>query len=479
MNQYALLALTVAGVFMVNAQADELSTTAAEQNDLHVTIYNSNVALVKDQRELTLPTGVNTLAFKDVSASIQPETAILTADGVTLLEQNFEYDLLTPDALLNKFVGKKVTLEREIDNQIVTEEAQVLANNNGTVLKVGDHIRTNNGISNLVFDDVPSDLRDRPTLTMLIDNQIAEQQSVALSYLTHNLNWKADYVASLRDDKTLDLKSWVTLTNNSGTTYRDAKLQLVAGEVNRVQPPMPKPRLLQKSAAVMAMAADAGMAEESLFEYHLYSLGRKTTIKTNQQKQVSLLEASEVPYTKQLLVNANDPYGWGAWGNSEYQDLTAVAKLIIDNKKDNNLGLPMPAGVVRTYQKDSQGNAQFIGEDRIKHTPENETIKLQLGESFDVTAKRKQMDFHSERLSKQNAISKIKQTVITASYEVVFKNAKETDAMVDYQENFVGSWAIKEQSLNSEKLNSTLNRWKVNVPAKGETVLTFTVEMVY
>lgn len=474
---YALAAVAV------TATAQELSSTAAEQTSLNITVYNKNIALIKDQRKLTLPVGVNTLAFKDISADIKPQTAILSAKGLTLLEQNFEYDLLTPQTLLNKFVGKEVTLvHRETWESVVHKTATVLSNNSGgAVLKSGEEIYAGYGASDIIFNDVPADLRDRPTMTMLIDNQHAEEQTVELTYLSEGLSWKADYVASLIDDKTLNLIGWVTLNNDSGSSYRNARLQLVAGEVNQVkdtyaQYAAPKSRRVMENVAAPAVS----MKEEALFEYHLYTLERPTTIKDQQQKQVSLLQATTVPYKKRLLIHASDPYGWRAWSSSsDYMDLTTEAKIIIDNKKTDNLGLPLPAGVVRTYQNDSQGNQQFIGEDRIKHTPENESITLKLGESFDVTAKRKQTDFKQSRTAKQNAVSTIQQTLVTASYEVIFKNAKDDSVTVDYLERFHGDWTIKEQSLNSEKRSSTRNRWRVNVPAKGEITLTYTVEMVF
>ncbi len=470
--------LIALGVGLLSMAGAEEQSTAKDQTSLHLTIYNSNLAMIKDQRQLTLPVGKSTLAFKEVSANIRPNTAILDAAGVTLLEQNFEYDLLTPESLLNQFVGKKVTLERYEDKKVIRETAEVLANNNGAVLKVGDQIRTHRGVDNLIFDDVPDDLRDRPTLTMRIDNKTVEKQAITLSYLTHGLNWSADYVAAINDDNTLNLKGWVTLDNSSGTTYKNAKLQLVAGEVNQVPEAayLSKGKYRAKAAPMMASASMADVAEESLFEYHLYSLSWPTTIKNKQQKQVSLLEAKNVPYKKQLLINSYDPYGWQRWySETPYQELKADAKLIIDNKKVSQLGMPLPAGTIRTYQKDSQGNAQFIGEDRIKHTPENERVTLKLGEAFDVTAKRKQTDYKSERQVKQNAVAKVKQTVTTASYEVVFKNAKDSEVTVDYQEHFADNWTISEQSLPSKKLSSSVNHWAVNIPAKGETKLTYTL----
>lgn len=464
------------------AQAQEAATTANDQSNLNVTIYNSNLALIKDTRNVGLAKGQNVLAFKDVSASIQPESAILKADNVTLLEQNFEYDLLSEQALLNKYVGQTVTVEttNPATGEMIQQEATVLANNNGVMLKIGNQIRSLGKHMSVIYNHVPDNLRDKPTLTMTVDNQGAEKQQIELSYLSHNLGWKADYVANLVDDKTLNLKGWVTLTNNSGTTYNNANLQLVAGDVNRVQPQYGVKVSRNEMMMKVAAAPVADMAEESLFEYHLYTLGFPTTIKDKQQKQVSLLEAANVPYEKRLLVSATDPYGWQSWGNNaEYVDLSVNAKLILDNKKANQLGMPMPAGVIRTYQNDSKGNMQFIGEDSIKHTPENETITLQMGESFDVTVKRKQMNFNQQRVAQKNAVQNTENNVLTATYEVLFKNAKDKEAIVDYQDTFFSNWEIVEQSLNSNKLNSELNLWKVAVPAKGETTLTYTVKITY
>lgn len=469
-------------IMTATAYGQEITTTVAEQQQLSLTIYNSNIALVKDTRNVGLNSGINQLAFKDVSATIQPETALLKADKVTLLEQNFEYDLLTPESLLDKYVGKTVTLLiNDTDSgKPIEEQATVLANNNGVILQIGDKIRyLNNQTMSVVYDKVPENLRDKPTLTMTLDNQGSDQQQLELSYLTHNLNWKADYVANLIDENTLNLKGWVTLTNNSGTTYHHAQLQLVAGDVNRV-----KPEVMLRNARSMPKIAMAAarpdMQEETLFEYHLYTLGFPTTIKNKQQKQVSLLEAAHVPYEKKLQVISHDPYGWQSWGSgAEYLPQTVNAKLIINNKKAHHLGLPIPAGIIRTYQNDSRGNMQFIGEDRIKHTPENETITLQLGESFDVTVKRKQTDFKQERKVQQSAVHNLHQTQVIASYEVLFKNAKDSVVSVDYHDLFHGQWQIMQQSLNSTPINSTNNHWKVSVPAKGETVLTYTVKSLY
>lgn len=483
MNKIAL-GVVMSTVAMAHSVASELTTTAEDQKSLYVTIYNSNVALIKDRRDISISKGEHTLAFKDVSASIKPQTSILVANGVDLLEQNFEYDLLSPETLLNKYVGKTVTIVQTNPATGDSSEkvATVLANNDGVMLKIGNQIQQLSNDMSVIYDNVPDNLRDKPTLTMLINKQedSIDKQPVELTYLSDQLNWSADYVASLVDGKVLSLKGWVTLVNDSGTDYHNAQLQLVAGEVNRVHDDAVGASFTAQPQVMEMRVAKKAMQEESLFEYHLYSLGRPTTLKNNQQKQVSLLEAHNVPYHKRFVINATDNYGFRRWDDdSEYQSLSADVNITVDNKLANNLGMPLPAGVIRSYQKDSKNNMQFIGEDRIKHTPENDRIVLKLGEAFDVNAKRKQTDFQQTRTAQKNAVDTIRKDKITTSYEVVFNNAKDEETTVEYLENFFGEWTVTAQSLNSEKLNSTLNRWKVKIPAKGKITLTFTVEMVY
>ncbi|MDP1635685.1 MAG: DUF4139 domain-containing protein, partial [Gallionellaceae bacterium] len=356
-------------------QADELRSTLQDQQSVAVTIYNEDLALVKDQRKIQLGSGENALAFRDVSAGMRPETALLrslTSPGkLSVIEQNFDFDLLTPGKLLEKYVGKTVSVVRTnpANGNDTSEQALVLSANEGVVLKIGNRIETGMP-GRIVYSDVPDNLRDRPTLVMSLNNGGAAQQEVELSYLTGGLAWKADYVAELNtaDDK-LDLSGWVTLTNTSGATYRNAKLQLVAGDVNRVRDEMRYADRREK--VVMAMAAPAPqMAEESLMEYHLYTLDRPTTIAENQTKQVSLLTASGVSARKELLLRgANYYYG------SSYGDLGQKMKVAVfvefDNKESSRLGMPLPKGVIRVYKKDGAGNAQFVGEDRIDHTPKN------------------------------------------------------------------------------------------------------------
>jgi hypothetical protein len=455
-----------------HAQSDEQRSTLADQQEVAVTIYNENLALVKDQRKLQLKPGASSLAFRDVSARMRPETALLrstSAPGsLSVLEQNFDFDLLTPQKLLEKYVGRSVSIIRTnpATGAETTEQAEVLSSNSGVVLKIGQRIET--GIpGRIVYGDVPPNLRDRPTLVMALDNSGATQQTVELSYLTGGLAWKADYVVELNGaEDALDISGWVTLTNTSGATYRKAKLQLVAGDVNQVRP--------QMDGRVMAMAAPAParakasneMAEESLFEYHLYTLNRPTTIAENQTKQVALLSASSVPARKELLLKGNDYYYQSSHGELG-QKMKVGVFVEFDNKESARLGMPLPKGVIRVYKKDRSGNAQFIGEDRVDHTPKNQTVRLKLGDAFDVTADKKQTDF--KKLGGSGKYN----YMFESAYEVVLKNAKKEAVTVTVQEPMPGDWQVLSESHAHTKSASNTAVWKVSVPAEGNTKLVY------
>lgn len=454
----------------------EIKSTTEDQQAIAVTIYNSDLALVKDQRKIKLNQGTNTLALRDVSAQIRPETALLrslsNSGNFITTEQNFDFDLLTPQKLLEKYVGKTIRIAKTNTKtgEETIETATVLAANNGLVVKIGDRIETNPS-GRIIYGNVPDNLRDRPTLVTQLQNKTAGEQSVELSYLTGGLGWKADYVAELNaNEDAIDLSGWVTLTNTSGTSYHNAKLQLVAGDVNRVQQHM-RPMVKAMRADAMMAEAAAPMAEESLLEYHLYSLERLTSILDNQTKQVALLSASNIPAKKTLVLNGSGEYFQFQQGDAE-QKLKVGVFVEFENKEAAKLGLPLPQGIMRVYKKDSQGNAQFIGEDQIDHTPKNETVKLKLGNAFDVTARKKQTDF--KNLSKAN-----KQTVYESAYEIVLKNAKKEHVTVTVQENISGDWKIVSENQKSNKISSHLVSWKVDIPAEGSYTLTYRVQNKY
>lgn len=477
MKKRQLPALIAASLIIgTPVMAEETRSTLDDQKSVAVTIYNENLALVKDQRKIQLDSGQNTLAFRDVSAQMRPETALLRSlsnpGKLSVIEQNFDFDLLTPQKLLEKFVGKSVGVIKTnpATGAETTEQAQVLAANNGVVLKMGDRIET--GVpGRIVYSDVPANLRDRPTLVMSLNNSGTAQQDVELSYLSGGLGWKTDYVAELNsaDDK-MDLSGWVTLTNTSGASYRNAKLQLVAGDVNRVQDERRLVRAMSKME--MAPAPAAQMAEESLLEYHLYTLDRPTTIAENQTKQVSLLAASQVPVRKELLLRGADYYYSSSYGELG-QKMKVGVFVEFDNKENAHLGMPLPKGIIRVYKKDGAGNAQFVGEDNIDHTPKNEKVRLKLGEAFDVTADKKQTDF--KKLPNPTKGT----TMFESAYEIVLKNAKKEAVTVTVQEPIPADWKIIKSSHTYEKAASNTAAWRIDVPAEGKTTLTYRVQVKY
>ncbi|MCL2523628.1 MAG: DUF4139 domain-containing protein [Betaproteobacteria bacterium] len=456
------------------AADDESRSTLADQQSVAVTIYNENLALVKDQRRIRLGSGQVALAFRDVSARMRPETALLRSlsspGKLSVIEQNFDFDLLTPQKLLEKYVGKTVKIITSVNYSTgaeTSEQAEVLAANNGVVLKMGDRIETGH-FGRIVYSDVPANLRDRPTLVMLLNNAGVAEQEVELSYLSGGLAWKADYVAELNaaDDR-MDISGWVTLTNTSGASYRNAKLQLVAGDVNQVRNKYfmaAAPREVSRSEVA---APPPMMAEESLLEYHLYTLERPTTIAENQTKQVALLAAAGVPARKELLLNGADYYYGASYGELG-QKMKAGVFVEFDNKESASLGMPLPKGIVRVYKKDAAGNAQFVGEDQIDHTPRNEKVRLKLGEAFDVTADKKQTNFQTKGTR-----------LFESAYEIVLKNAKKETATVTVQEPIPGDWKILNSSHQHEKVSSNTAVWKINVPAESKTTLTYRVQVKY
>ena len=457
--------------------AVEITSSLADQEEVAVTIYNEDLALVRDRRQVALPAGDSSLALREVSARMRPETALLRSlsqpQGLSIYEQNFDFDLLTPGKLLEKYVGREVQVVRTHPQtgSDQSEPARVLAANEGVVLQVGDRIET--GLpGRLVYPDVPANLRDRPTLVVELASAGAAKQQLELSYLTGGLGWHADYVAGLsKDEKTLDLSGWVTLTNQSGTTYRNARLQLVAGDVNRVREELVPQRAMREDLMLKAVPAPA-MAEENLFEYHLYTLQRPTTLKENQTKQVTLLDASSIPLRKEYRLSGGSHYYQGRYGDLG-EKLKVAVFIEFDNRKAARLGLPLPKGVVRVYKQDRSGQPQFIGEDRIDHTPENETVRLKLGEAFDVTANRRQTDFR-----KLGGDSRYNYRFETA-FELVLKNAKDEAVSVTVVEPVPGDWKVLSESHKHRKGSANTAVWEVPVPAKGEALLTYRVEVSY
>jgi hypothetical protein len=460
---------TAATAVAQSASPAENVSRAEDRKAVAVTIYNESLALIREEREVTLNTGRNLLALREVSGQIKPETATLRSLSnarLTLFEQNFDFDLLTPQKLLDKYVGKTVTVVRfnETSDKETREQATVLANNQGAVLQYADRIETNlPSNARIVYNDVPATLRDRPTLVIDLDSDKDGAQRAELSYLSGGLSWKADYVASLADDeKTLDLAGWVTLTNRSGAAYENAKLQLVAGDINRVREEL---RLNKTQVMYDAMpAAAAPMAREELFEYHLYTLGRPTTLRDQQTKQAALLSAARVPVTKEYRMEGASYWFYEENKTPERGDKRGVEVFIEFANKDGDLGLPLPKGIVRVYKKDKEGRPLFIGEDRIDHTPKNEPVRLKLGKAFDITGNWKRTDF-----------SRISKRVTEQEVSIELSNAKDTPVIVRVVEPVPGDWKMLKENHPHIKSSASSAMWDVPVPASGKSTLTYRV----
>ena len=470
------------GVFAVSmlwgsVSADsEIKSTLTDQTSVAVTIYNENLALVKDSRTIALPSGEFKLAFSEVSAQIRPETTILRnrsdSGQITLLEQNFDYDLLTPEKLLDKYVGRTVTVIKTnpATGSESAEQALVLSANNGVILQFPDRIET--GVSGrIVYSDVPNHLRDRPTLVMSLQNETEGEQNLELSYLTRGLSWQSDYVAELgSDETTMDLAGWMTLDNQSGARYENALLQLVAGDVQQVQQQLQ--RTFKSDVVMESMAAAPAMQEESLLDYHLYTLERPTTLADNQKKQVAFMSVSQVPVQKTYLLNGfGQLYGGQMAGLPQKEDIGVYLNYV--NDEASGLGKPMPKGIVRVYKKDSQDRIQFVGEDRIDHTPKNSDLRLKLGNAFDVTANRIQSDFKKLPAEAQyRYVAEIEQ-IINIS------NARDVAAEVIIREPIPGDWEILNETNPHIKTSANSVEWLVTVPPDSEVEHRYRVKVRY
>jgi hypothetical protein len=455
------------------AAADQ-STSLNDQTDLAVTVYNSNIALVRDVRELQLPRGTFRLKFMDIAATVNPATvhfrSLTEPDKLGVIEQNYEYDLLEPAKLLNKYVGKEVTLVRSyMDNGTTKHEeikATLLANNNGPVWKMGNDIVTGLYGEGYRFPEVPANLYDRPTLLMSLENSGATKQKIESSYLAGNLSWNADYVLTVaRDDKAADLDGWVTVVNNSGTAFHNAKLQLVAGDLNRL-PQRDQYRAMEMMAKAAPGPAANQFQQEAFSEYHLYSLGRRTSVEDKETKQISLLEGSGIPVEKLFVVNGQNFYYHNAQNpGSPLKDPVQVFYKF-KNEEKAGLGIPLPAGNLRVYQKDSKGGLLFIGEDHIDHTPKDEFVTVKIGNAFDVVAERKQTDFKS-----------LGSRLWEMEFEITLRNHKDTPITVQVNEPIGGDWEMLSSSYKYTKTAAFAAQFDVPVKANGESVLKYRVRV--
>src|SRR5688572_2403791 len=463
MNRYGVaLAITLA----LSGQALAAST---EGQRLALTIYNNDLALVQDVRSLDFTAGRTRLEFADVSASIRPETVTLAATGVDIVEQNFDFDLLTPEKMMEKAVGRQVQIVRTNpgNGAEVTETATVLSVNNGVVLRIGERIevlRADGAPTRVIFDKVPENLRARPTLSINVQSTAAGRRDATLSYLTTGLSWKADYVALFDEQANkLDMQGWVTLTNNSGTTFSDATTQLIAGNINIVRSDNDweqQQYIEQQRRALGAQRAgnDPG-SRRPLADYYVYPLAQRTTVANNQTKQVGFIDAQGVAARKIYEYSAD-------WFATLDEPAHAAVVVRFANSSRGGLGAQLPAGMVRVYVRDTDGKPRFVGENRIGHIPQGSEISVKTGDAFDVTVqptvvKQDRAGFWRSRYS----------------MEYVVRNARSQPVTLDIRQG--GLWRegkVIEESIKSTRPDAYTLQWSVPVAANGETKLTFTVE---
>jgi hypothetical protein len=482
-----------------------LMASASAPKSVEITVYNQNFGLVKEVRTVSLRAGVQELRLEDVAAFIDPTTvgfrALTPGIQLNVLEQNYQYDLLTTGSLLSKSIGKRVRFRQVLESgQVITTEGILLAAPGQIVnppstrggyygdyypsptareVATGIIIRTDDGRivlnpqGTIEVMEIPEGLISKPTLMWLLSSPRAGTFDIEVAYLTDNITWNADYVLTLnQDDTRADLNGWVTINNQSGATYENASLKLVAGDVRRIRP-RPLPGVAPGfGAAPEAARAERGFVEEPFFEYHLYTLQRPATVRDRETKQISLITASNVGVQKELVFEPLRSL-WRQYGRnyrpgeglSTFKGIKTNVVVIIENSSANNLGIPLPKGVIHVYKRDSGGKVQMVGEDQIEHTPKEEKIRLWIGDAFDVLG-----DWRAVNLRRGSSW-------VEWDIEIRLRNRKETPVTVRAVEHAWGDWVIQKESQPSTKLDANTFEYVVTLNPNEEKVITYTVLM--
>jgi hypothetical protein len=473
MKIFACLSCLLVQAILASALHAQTVTTSdlKDRTRVQVSVYNSNLGLIKETRRIALPAGEGELRFMDVAPRILPATvhtsSLKGADGFSVLEQSYEYDLLDPKKLLDMYVGRKIKIVtwNEAHDRKEEVEATLLSNNQDQILEIGGEIYLGHP-GYRVLPSLPGDLVARPTLAWKYSNRSREPVELEVSYLTTGMNWSADYILLIDSAETSSqLSAWVNIDNRSGAAYRDAELKLIAGDVHRVQDGR-NAAVLQASAMRTAEAPPAPQLQESpLFEYHVYDLQRKTTLEDHEAKQIHLLDARGVGVRKEFVVHGARMAGVRRSVEEPVAQPVTVS-MVFKNTKENHLGVVLPAGVVRLYRTDGEGDRVFIGEDRIDHAPVNEDVRLQVGETREITATRVQIDF-------RQISSRLHET----EWEITLKNHKETEVSVGVIEPLSGNWKMVSNSHPFKKADAFTIRFDVKVPPKGDVKLTYRVQV--
>ncbi|HUV35517.1 MAG TPA: DUF4139 domain-containing protein [Patescibacteria group bacterium] len=453
---------------VAGANAGTVESTAADRKHISVTIYNVNLGLVRESRVLSLPGGVVRLEFRDVASRIDPTSVKVRVLGglkeFGLLEQNYEFDLMSPEKLMEKYVGRDIELvvSHPQTGEETSLRAELLSMNGGPIYRIGDEIHIGHP-GRVVLPGIPENLIPRPTLVWTVKARSGTGE-VETTYLTSGMSWKADYVAELGPrDETMDLIGWVTLTNTSGAGYEDARIKLVAGDVRRVE--TAPVESIRKSR--MLYAADMAVEEEPFFEYHLYTLPGPTTLKDNQTKQVEFLAARGVELAKEYVLPPRAGRFQPLSRLGEIEKEHVIVTIRFHNDEAKGLGVPLPAGTFRFYKRDSEGELHFVGENRIDHVPRGEELALEVGKAFDILAERVETDFQIIRQEK----------IYEHGYTVTLRNAKDEAVTVKVLEDIFGDWEVLESSHTWTKEAANRLSFTVPVPKDGEAKLVYRVRI--
>lgn len=464
----AVAALVAAACVSLSAAAQPAERTAAPQDrtTMELTVYNGNLALVRETRRVDLTKGVNSLALTGVSPAMQPATASVTVQAqkpVTLIDQTFAFDLLTPEALLRHSVGNTVRVIRTnpATGEETTESAKVLSARDGVILQIGDRIET--GIpGRIVYDALPPTLREKPTLLATVEAADAEPATLDLRYLTGGVSWQADYLAELdKSGASLSVQAVATLTNNSGAAYEDATLRLVAGTINQ-GPVGFRPESMRTMAAKDMAAAAAPVPSQPVGDMHVYPIPRKTTLADRETRQIVLFESARVPVMREYRFVGNG--GYHVRRVPEPVTVNAERRLRFKNDKPAGLGVPMPAGTFRVYGGTGDTADTFLGADHVQHTAAGGEVVLDLGRAFDITARRVQTDYRTQGLPKNASES---------AHEIELRNASARAVTVKVVEHLPGDWEILKSSQPFKKAASDRAEWSIEIPANGERTLTY------
>lgn len=462
-----LTALSAAGALIAvaaTAAGDVVTSEPDQRQLLELTVYNQNLALVRELREVAVPAGESALEFRGVPQQIRPATLLVEVGGRTgliILEQNYEFDLMSREKILEKYVGREVAWIQEDGERI---EGRLLGMAAGPVYEVqGEVVFEVPG--RIALPQLPENLRARPTLVWRARAERRGQADLDVSYLTGGLSWNADYVLQLNPAGTrADLKGWVTVENRSGAGFSEARLQLVAGDINVVRPALERRYMVQ--AAMDAGKAAPEMQAEALYDYHLYTVPWTTTLPDNSSKQVSLLDAADLEVTRRYTVQAQSGFFRGGDPSGARQDVWVSYEF--ENREQNRLGLALPAGIVRVYGQASDGKRQLLGEDRIAHLPRNETVKLRVGKAFDVVAERVRKDYR-----------RVADRVHRTEWEITLRNQKDEEITVEVREPVGGQWEVMRSSLPYERVSAQEILFKVTVGKEHSVVLNYLVEVTY